>query len=342
MRNGGRSVRVWSRLLVDHARCHLQVLTPEIKVQRAYRKRLYDRSGTRLHRRNLADRLLFESSMLRGTFRLVNQALIFGLMVMAALLGSDVGVKRGIFNNLKDAFALEDVIEIKNRPEFVDALSQISQQSKEYFILSSKYFDTEEAGFVQLLGPLQTFSSPKLLGGIDLSINAPQISFTTWVKTEPLFVKGYIMRKRLLPAGYGSELSCWGWYLDRYMGPQFHYGVHDVFPTDTANTRKSRQVEVKLDKAPQFQPGAYTLLTVILTQTSVTFWNNLQELGSVNIKRPVTDCFNNNEGVLLGASGATLGNSDFTPDPSAAQTLKRSTPMARDCQTWRQVLSQPT
>ena len=193
-------------------------------MQRAYRQRLYDKNGGRLHRKNLADRLLFESSMLRGTFRLVNQALIFGLMVMAALLGSDVTVKRGIFNNLKDAFRLDDVTSIRNRAEFVDALTQISQQSKEFFILSSKYFDTEEAGFVQLMGPLQAFSSPKLLGGIDLSINAPKVSFTTWVKTEPLFVKGYIMRKRLLPAGYGSELSCWGWYLDRLKGPQFHYG----------------------------------------------------------------------------------------------------------------------
>ena len=204
---------------------HAQELTPEIRVQRAYRQHLYHRNGGRLHRRNLADRLLFESSMLRGTFRLVNQALIFGLMVMAALLGSDVSVKRGIFNNLKDAFQLEDVTGIKNRPDFVDALAQISSQSKDFFILSSKYFDTEEAGFVQLLGPLKSFSAPKLLGGIDLSINAPTVSFTAWVKTEPLFVKGYIMRKRLLPAGYGSELSCWGWYLDRFKGPQFHYGT---------------------------------------------------------------------------------------------------------------------
>jgi hypothetical protein len=265
---------------------------------------------------------MFESAMLRGTFRLVNQALIFGLMVMAALLGSDVGVKRGIFKNLKDSFALEDVIEIKNRPEFVEALLQISQKSKNYFILSSKYFNTEEAGFVQLLGPLQSFSSPKLLGGIDLSINTPQISFTAWVQTEPLFVKGYIMRKRLLPAGYGSELSCWGWHLDRYKGPQFHYGVHDVFPTDTSNTAKARQVEVKLDNAPEFEPSAYTLLTVILSQTSVTFWNNLENLGSVNIRRPVTDCFNNNEGVLLGASGLTVGQLRFYPKALSSSDIE--------------------
>jgi hypothetical protein len=66
----------------------------------------------------------------------------------------------------------------------------------------------EESGFVQMLGPLQSYSSPKLLGGVDLTINAPSISFTAWVKTEPLFVKGYLMRKRLLPAGRRSGFGC--------------------------------------------------------------------------------------------------------------------------------------
>jgi hypothetical protein len=269
-------------------------VTPEVKVQRCYRKRLY---SERLHRKNLADRLLFESSLVRGFFRLVNQALIFWLMVLAALQGSDVGVRRGIYNNLIGALRLNNMRDIKSRADFVKALPQLSRDSKQFFTLSSQYFDTLDAGFVQLLGPLQEFSTPLLLGGVDITIQAPSVSFTTWLKTDPLFLKGYILRKRLLPAGYGSELSCWGWHLDRMKGPQLHYGVHDVFPTDADNRNtRSRQVEVGLESETEFEPAQYALLTVIVTQTNVTFWSNLQLMGSVQIDRPITDCFNNNEG----------------------------------------------
>jgi len=73
------------------------------------------------------------------------QAIIFGLMVLAALLGSDVEVKRGIYSNLMDAFKIEDLIGIKSRGEFVESLAEISKQSKQFFILSNKYFDTVRA-----------------------------------------------------------------------------------------------------------------------------------------------------------------------------------------------------
>ena len=63
----------------------------------------------RLHRANLADRLLFEAALIRGFFRLVNQALIFWLMVAAALLSSEPSVKRGIYNNLVDSFKLSEL-----------------------------------------------------------------------------------------------------------------------------------------------------------------------------------------------------------------------------------------
>ena len=266
-------------------------IPPEVRVQRLYRSRLY---RERLHRRNLADRLLFESAMVRGTFRLINQALIFWLMVAAALMGGNVEVRRGIYTNFQDAFRLKQLRDIESRLGFVEALPALSQKSKDFFLLSSRYFDTEEAGFVQLLGPLQTFSVPKHLS-VDITIQAQSLSFTAWVRTSPLFVKGYIVRKRLLPAGYGSEFSCWGWYLDRRKGAQFHYGVHDIFPIEPSDG-KLQQVEAKLESPPEFRPGQFTLITAIVTQTNVTFWSNLEELGSVRINRPLTDCFNDADG----------------------------------------------
>jgi hypothetical protein len=62
---------------------------------------------------------------------------------------------------------------------------------------------------VQLLGPLEKFTRAKRLG-VDVSIQAPQVSFTVWAKADPIFVKGYIVQKKLIKSGYGSDLSCWG------------------------------------------------------------------------------------------------------------------------------------
>jgi len=50
------------------------------------------------------------TAQVRGTFCLVNQTLIFWLMVMAAWMGSDVALKRGIYTNLIDACNLEGLM----------------------------------------------------------------------------------------------------------------------------------------------------------------------------------------------------------------------------------------
>jgi hypothetical protein len=102
--------------------CWINGELTNLHVQRAYRgrfvytentfdaaKKSLRRTPIRLHRRNLADRLIFESSLIRGFLRLVNQGLIFCLMVTAALLSSGPAVKRGIYNNLIDAFQLHEL-----------------------------------------------------------------------------------------------------------------------------------------------------------------------------------------------------------------------------------------
>ena len=202
--------------------------SPELKCARKLLSKVRGRnSAVRLHARNLADRLLFESSLVRGVFRLANQSLIFSLLLIALSLSGDPSAKRGIFNNLRDTFDFDGLREMKSRSAFLEALPGISKSSKSYFLLSSQYFDTGQAGNVQLLGAMKSFSTPMLLGGIDVTIQAPEISLTAWVKTTPQFVRGYLIRKRLLPAGNGAELSCWGWYLGSKQGPGLHYGVCD-------------------------------------------------------------------------------------------------------------------
>lgn len=202
-----------------------------IKLQRRFRAR---KIAQRLHCANLAERLLFESHVVRGTFRLLNQVAIFMLMVAAAFATCNPTERLGLFDNLKNAFHLSSLgsVATMSRTAFQqEFLPAVSKQSKDFFALSSTYFDTSKLGAVQLIGPETTFILPRAVPGVPLSVQLPEISFTVWANVDLAFVRGYILRKRERPVGYGSDSACWGWFLDRFKGPQLHFGAHDAFPT---------------------------------------------------------------------------------------------------------------
>ena len=235
--------------------------TPLARLQRVVR----NKCNPRLHAAHLSDRLMFESAIVRGTFRLVNQTLIFALMLIALKISGDPAVKRGIYNDLQTSFDFDSLVESDSRSAWIDALPAIAEASKNYFILSSQYF--EETGNVELLGPLQTFSSPKLLGGVDLAISVPQISFTAWLKVTPQFNSGYLLRKRLVPAGDGSDLACWGWYLDKKLGPQLHFAVHDFFPTDrdVSSTKSHLELDLSGTHSADFPADEFSLVSMLVS-----------------------------------------------------------------------------
>jgi hypothetical protein len=189
--------------------------------------------------------LLFEYALLRGLFRLLNQLLIFALLLVALGLSGDPSAQRGIYNNIVESFDLEALAAIRSREAFVAMLPVISQASKKYFSLSSEYFDSGQDGAVQMIGDLKSFSNPELVGGFSLTVEAPEISFSSWVRISQDFVSGYLVRKRPVSAGTSSSRSCWGWYLHRTHGQALHFGAHDFFPT-SAELRKRRPAQVQV------------------------------------------------------------------------------------------------
>ena len=177
-------------------------------IQRKFRERLHKR---RLHCKNLADRLIFEHDLMIGTVRLFKQILLFGLIIWALSISSKEQVKRGIYIDLDNSFGFENIAAVSSRDDFISNwVPSISTASKKYFIRSSGYFDPGSAGAVELHSGTELFLEARLLGGLELSIQLPSFSFTAWVQTVPEFAQGYVFRKRLQPAGNGSELSCWG------------------------------------------------------------------------------------------------------------------------------------
>ena len=221
---------------------------------------------------------------------------------------------QGIYNNLVESFDLEALAAIRSREEFAKMLPVMSQASRKYFSLSSHYFDTGQDGAVQMIGDLKTFSNPDLVGGFALTIEAPEISFSSWVRISQDFIGGYLLRKRPASAGVSSSRSCWGWYLDRKHGQALHYGAHDFFATSAEMRRmRAEQVEIRLREPTEVREGEYSMLTMIINGTHVSFFMNMQELGSRPMPRALTDCSNGGEGILLGDSGLTIGQLRFHP-----------------------------
>jgi hypothetical protein len=128
----------------------------------------------------------------------------------------------------------------------MNVLPTMSEKSKKYFALSSRYFDTKFEGAVQLIGELKSFDGPEVQGGFDLSIQSPSFSFSVWLRLSPQFVRGYIIRKKPMAT---SELVCWAWYVDATYGPQIHLGAHDFFATEAVIGEKPRQSIVMLEES---------------------------------------------------------------------------------------------
>jgi hypothetical protein len=103
-------------------------------MQRRFRRR--HGYGTRLHCNNLAERLLLESRIVRGSFRLGNEMIMFILLLLALGFQGDPSVRRGVYTDMSTSFDFEGILDMDIKQQFVGELSTISQTSKQFFLVS--------------------------------------------------------------------------------------------------------------------------------------------------------------------------------------------------------------
>ena len=115
-------------------------------------------------------------------------------MIIALGLSGEPSVKRGIYDDLAEAFDLNQLVNIKSRELFEQRLPEISSKSKRYFLLSSIYFDSGTQGNLELLSAFTSFTAPHVLSGVDLSIQAREISFSAWIRIHTDFTRGYVVQ----------------------------------------------------------------------------------------------------------------------------------------------------
>ena len=112
------------------------------------------------------------------------------------------------FQNLGVHFQFGGLIELSSRKTFLtESLPSLATESKQFFVRSSEYFQ-EDGGSVELVTDMEVFTDSRLISGQQLSVNVPQFSFTAWVATVPQFTEGYLLRKRMVPAGLPPRRTC--------------------------------------------------------------------------------------------------------------------------------------
>jgi hypothetical protein len=105
--------------------------------------------------------------------------------------------------------------------------------------------------------------------------------------------------------------ACLHTYTKHTRGPSWNYGGHDYYLTNSGTY--NGEEKVSMSNNTEIVPNTPALMTIVVTQTSVTFYRNLDVLGVVNISRPVTDCFNSLEGIFIGDTGLKIGQLRFFP-----------------------------
>lgn len=135
------------------------------------------------------------------------------------------------------------------------------------------------------------------------------------------FRDGYLVRK--IVSGDTAEFSCWGWYIDRLLGQGLHFGVHDSFETGDGSSRQVQVGPKAVSGAGPFPAGTRLLLTVIISENEVVFFQNLDRVGRVALPRPVTDCTSDSSGgIFVGSAGMSLGSLRFFPKALTHEDIK--------------------
>lgn len=89
-------------------------------LQRAAHAKLL--SNQRLYRKNLAEQIFLEDSMVMGTICLINQVMVFTLLLFA--------LKRCIWQDLESTFDFEEIQSISSKADFVDTMLSIADNFK--------------------------------------------------------------------------------------------------------------------------------------------------------------------------------------------------------------------
>ena len=68
-------------------------------------------------------------------------------------------------------------------------MGAVAKNSKQFFHLSGEYFDSQGRGMLQLQGPMEMFTGPKLAS--EINFGAKEFTLSAWVSVRPQFLDGY-------------------------------------------------------------------------------------------------------------------------------------------------------
>jgi len=215
----------------------------------------------------------------------------------------------GLLNTYKSIFNLKDeyLSEIKTPDQLFDYLGELSESSRLLQPLSSFYF-VEETGEMKVLQGVRRFLESESIEveGLEPKIDSEAFSMMAWVKLKA--GSGANVLRKPLGKGPGQrDLSCWAWYVG-YPADRFDFGAHD-FRGGMSATGLQETVSAG---GSVVSDGKLHMVSIIVNQTTLSFYTDAVLQKVVPLGRPITDC--SGRALLAGAPDIPrLGEITFFP-----------------------------
>eukprot|EP00961_Rhodomonas_salina_P241206 3259438-Rhodomonas_salina.1 len=205
----------------------------------------------KLRRWALCQRLSLEMELMRGIRMLILCAIMFSLVIYAAVIESQGPRRLGLLSSYQSLFELDDSLaQLKTPENFFSFLRSVSETSRTVMPLSSDHF-VEKGGELKLFSGTRKFRQTLLLDNEDADprISSPSFTFTVWIRIEP-GKGGTIIRKPLGTSFSESQLSCWGWH-EGFPTSRFTFGAHDFGGSQSSELERTgvRYPSIEADSA---------------------------------------------------------------------------------------------
>lgn len=261
-------------------------------------------------RDKLVQRIKLENQFNLGCFRFIYFVALFMSFAFGLAWSNLNDDARGVQDNLVTRYELDTVKDITTLQEVKEFLGKFSRASSSLAPLSQEYWSN--GGELTLLSAPEEFAEAVPMPDIDFWIGK---SFTmqAWVQLQPRvnWREGLPIVRKMMENG-NFDHSCFKWSFPA----ELSFGAHD-YGSSRPNVQGLYEEYVSARYPRKMgeldEESIFVLHTLVVNETSASFYVGKELLQAVRLNRPVTDCHKSQSRLLLGSAGLTLAAVNFFP-----------------------------
>lgn len=295
---------------------------------RRWRRYVERKEKLEITRSQLSARLHLELHLVRGIRTLLLSFLLFIVLAFLALPRtagfSDTPMDQyALQQSYTKLLGLEAMLDVGTTETLRDFMLTLSANSQSMLVLSDKFFSAQVGELRVISGTHEYQETHRLhLEAARPRVDGVAFTMTAWVQTRADSAGTFVLRKPLGTSDRTASLSCWGWFVgDR---PRLDFGAHDYVERHGATEGEDSLVQLEQESIElEYEDGALSgggrrwvhergaaarlnFETIVVNQSSVSFFQNAEWVATRPLARPVTDCFGS--ALNVGSAGAKLGD----------------------------------